>query len=45
MKQRFFIAGGGAARTEALLHLRGLVLERTGVDPHCSKAYADALEV
>lgn len=45
VKQRFLIAGGGAAETEASLRLRELALETTGMDSHCFKAYADALEV
>ncbi|KAL7429424.1 hypothetical protein ACHAXM_001683 [Skeletonema potamos] len=45
VKQRYLIAGGGAAETEASLRLRELALETTGLDSHCFKAYADALEV
>ena len=45
VKQRHLIAGGGAAETEASLRLRELALETTGMDSHCFKAYADALEV
>ncbi|KAL7427181.1 hypothetical protein ACHAXH_000567 [Discostella pseudostelligera] len=45
VKQRYLIAGGGAAETEASLRLRELALETTGMDSHCFKAYADALEV
>lgn len=45
VKQRFLIAGGGAAETEASLRLRELALETTGMDSHCFKAYAEALEV
>ena len=45
VKERHLIAGGGAAETEASLRLRELALETTGMDSHCFKAYADALEV
>mmetsp|Transcript_16236 Transcript_16236/g.30982 ORF Transcript_16236/g.30982 Transcript_16236/m.30982 type:complete len:549 (+) Transcript_16236:192-1838(+) len=45
VKERFVVAGGGAAETEASLRLRELALETTGMDSHCFKAYADALEV
>ena len=45
VKQRYLIAGGGAAETEASLRLREIALESTGMDSHCFKAYADALEV
>ena len=45
VKQRHLIAGVGAAETEASLRLRELALETTGLDSHCFRAYADALEV
>ncbi|KAL3767362.1 hypothetical protein ACHAW5_003286 [Stephanodiscus triporus] len=45
VKERFLIAGGGAAETEASLRLRELSMETTGMDSHCFRAYADALEV
>jgi len=45
VKERHLVAGGGAAETEASLRLRELALETSGMDSHCFKAYADALEV
>ena len=45
MKQRFLIAGGGAAETETSLRLREFAFKMTGMDSHCFKAYADALDV
>jgi T-complex protein 1 subunit delta len=45
VKERHLIAGGGAAETEASLRLRELSMTTTGLDSHCFRAYADALEV
>ena len=45
VKERHLIAGGGAAETEASLRLRELSMGITGLDSHCFRAYADALEV
>merc|ERR1712238_140942 len=45
VKKRFLIAGGGSAEIEASLRLRELALETAGMDSHCFKAYADAMEV
>ena len=40
VKERHLIAGGGATETEASLRL----METTGMDSHCFRAYADTLE-
>ena len=45
MKERFLIAGGGAAKTKASLRLRELSIETTGMDSHCFCVYTDALQV
>ena len=45
VKQRFLIAGGGAAETEASLRLKEHATTLTGKDAYCFSAFADALEV
>lgn len=45
IQERFLIAGGGAAETEASLRLRAHALGLTGTDAYCFAAFADALEV
>jgi len=45
IKNRFLIAGGGAAETEASLKLMEHSNGLTGMDAYCFRAFADALEV
>jgi T-complex protein 1 subunit delta len=45
VKERFLIAGGGAAETEAALRLKEYAVGLTGKDAYCFAAFADALEV
>eukprot|EP00568_Trieres_chinensis_P010570 CAMPEP_0183308344 /NCGR_PEP_ID=MMETSP0160_2-20130417/21447_1 /TAXON_ID=2839 ORGANISM="Odontella Sinensis, Strain Grunow 1884" /NCGR_SAMPLE_ID=MMETSP0160_2 /ASSEMBLY_ACC=CAM_ASM_000250 /LENGTH=529 /DNA_ID=CAMNT_0025472167 /DNA_START=94 /DNA_END=1683 /DNA_ORIENTATION=- len=45
VKRRALIAGGGAAEAEVALRLKERALELPGMDGHCMRAFADALEV
>lgn len=45
VKERFLIAGGGAAESEAAYRLKEYSLGLSGKDAYCFAAFADALEV
>lgn len=45
VKQRFLIAGGGAAETEVSLRLKEYATTLTGKAAYCFSAFADAMEV
>eukprot|EP01104_Vermistella_antarctica_P009509 TRINITY_DN244_c0_g1_i1.p1 TRINITY_DN244_c0_g1~~TRINITY_DN244_c0_g1_i1.p1 ORF type:complete len:557 (+),score=182.16 TRINITY_DN244_c0_g1_i1:58-1671(+) len=45
VKERFLVAGGGAPETHVSVELARISNELTGMEAHCFRAYADALEV
>lgn len=45
VKQRYMIAGGGAPEVEVALNLSKWADTLTGLESHCIKAYAEALDV